>query len=257
MPAAQPGLDLIQQVATIISQPLYQARLLFAGPLPKIIAHYKDELLAAATVDSLKKLALTAFMIRETDLKKPPAVKLPASSVEIFDGSIKFVSRTGEFAILEPSDVFLLLAGRRAVTAASTGNITRTKLNLPATLLTGGIPMMKTVTTSGEKREQHIEGFIRLYDRESDTPIVEVRQHDFDYSSLGSRMACTAATNFTCILESLKGFFSPAFFDQNLSGGFPLESRRTSGTDWVEETCRLLHRYYLALGNPPSSPRSS
>ena len=254
MPLANPGEDLIRQMAAIISQPVYQVRLVFAGPLPKIIAHYKDEALAMTAVDSIKKLGVIVFPIAETELKKPASVRLLANRIETGEGNIKFISRTGESVTIEQSGVFLLLTGRRAVTTQTAGNITHMKLNLPATLLTGGLPMMKTVTTSGEKREQLVEGFIKIYDGESDTPMVEIRQGDFDYSSLGSQMACTAKTNFACVLESLKRSFSPTFFDQNLSNGFPLESHRASGTDWVEETCRLLYRYYQALGKPPTSP---
>ncbi len=97
-----------------------------------------------------------------------------------------------------------------------------------------------------------MEGFIRLYGSQSDDPLVEVRQHDCDYSSLGSAMACTTKTNFAFLLESLRRLFSHAYFDTNLLNGFPLASRTSSGADPVEENCRLLFHYYLGLGETPS-----
>jgi hypothetical protein len=252
MPTANPDIDLIRQIALNTSQPLYQVRMLFAGPLPKIIAHPKEEALATAMAGSLRLLGLQAFSISDGDLKKPPQTRFLANKTEIAGDSVKFISRTGETQVFSPTDVFLLLAGRRTTPAQHTETITRIGLNLPATLLTGGLPIMKRSTSGGPKQENAVEGFIRLYGSQSDDPLVEVRQHDCDYSSLGSEMACTTKTNFAVLLESLRRFFSHAFFDQNLLNGFPLASRTSSGADPVEENCRLLFRYYLATGTATS-----
>jgi hypothetical protein len=262
MPTVEPAGELIRQIAAIVSQPEYQIRLLFAGPLPKIIAHYREEGLAAAAVNSLKKLGLTAFRATETELRKPASVKLFAHRLEFGEGRINFKSRGGESMKLEPSDAWLILTGRRAINPKQTENITRMKLNLPATLLTGGVPMMKRVTVEGEKTGRLNEQFIRLYGTQSDVPIIEIRQHDFDYSFLGSQMASTTTINIVSTLKTLSRFFSQAFFDHSLMGGFPPGSRAGAGTDWVEENCRLLYRYYLTIEKPlpptssPSAPVS-
>jgi hypothetical protein len=124
------------------------------------------------------------------------------------------------------------------------------KVNLPATLLTGGIPVMKRVTSRTEEPRKVTEQFIRLYRRASDIPAVEIRQFDFDYSFLGDKMGLTATVNIAATVTALKQFFTGADFDDALLSGFVSEPRSISGIDLGEQNCLLLARYYRALANP-------
>jgi hypothetical protein len=248
MPPQEASASLISQVSAIASQPDYQVRMMLAGRLPKFIAHFRDESAAKTAVNSLRDLKLTAFTITESELRRPVAPKLIARSITMEGEDSIFTSRDGTTKSMNRADVFLILTGRRTSSVGGETTTTTTmKVNLPATLLTGGIPVMKRVTTKTEETQKTAEQFIRLYLRESDIPEAEVRQFDFDYSFLGEKKGPTATGNIAVATDVLRRFFDQAYFDDRLLTGFISEAKSISGIDLGEQACVLLLRYYKTL----------
>lgn len=246
MPPSKPDEKLIRQIAAISSQPDYQIRMAFAGPLPKIIAHFQTNEMATAAVKALGYAEVTAFPITETEIRKPGAIRFTAHALQIEERHIEFRNRDGQSLSLKGSDIFLIVAGNQLGEGRITEN-TKMKLNLPATLLTGGVQMIKRVTVTGRRQEGEVEQFVRLYDSLSDVPVIEIRQHDFDYSFLGTRMVGTTAGNLQSTQGVLKEFFTGAFFNSTIGQLFSSSPKETTKPDPVEITCRLLYRYYLKI----------
>ncbi|MEN8614287.1 hypothetical protein ABFB09_03240 [Dehalogenimonas sp. THU2] len=251
MPPVETPAPLIRSVSEIVAQPDYQVRLLLAGRLPRIIAHYPDEPPAVVALKALANLGLTVFTIADAELRQPVSPELFAHSVRIEGNQATFTSHDGRTMTLKDSDVLLLLTGRRAgIPWEEPAAQTRVKLNLPATLATVGIPIMKRVAVEQKNApEETVQQFIRLYDFRSDIPAVEIRQSDFDYSFLGSRMGLSAAANIGVAVTVLRECFNGSYFDDALLSGFQHQSRSISGIDKVEENCLLLARYYRTLAN--------
>lgn len=250
MPPPGTSAALIIGVASLLSQPDYQVRMILAGRLPKIISHYLDEPAAAATIRSLNELGLVAFVVSETDLRQPVAPALIAHTMKIEGDQAEFSGRDGRTKIMNQTDTFLLLTGRRTrKTQEPVAETTKMKLNVPATLLTGGLPIMKRVKAAGAEPVRVTEQFIRLYDHASDLPAVEIRQIDLDYSFLGNKMGPTATGNIIVTVTALRQLFSKANFNDSLLSGFVTEAHSISGIDLVEQNCLLIVRYYQALAN--------
>jgi hypothetical protein len=252
--AAMPPQDvtpaLISKAADILSQPLYQIRMLLAGRLPKILGRFRDEPTAAAAIGRLRKLGMTAFVVTESELRNPVYPDITARSLKIEDNQTVFISRDGSNEALNNTGVFLLLTGRRtSVIESATIPTSTMKVNLPATLLTGGIPVMKRVISETKEGRKSTEQFIRLYRKGSDVPAVEIRQFDFDYSFLRNRMDPTATCNIVETVTELRRFFAGAYFNDSLLNGFVAEPNSITGINIGEQSCLLLVRYYRTLAN--------
>ena len=219
-----------------------------AGRLPKFIAHFRDESAANIAVTSLKEMNLVAFLIAESELRQLVSPGIIAHSIKIEGELAIFTNRDGKTKPLSKHDVFLILTGRKtSVTGGEAVTTTTMKVNLPATLLTGGIPVMKKVVSKTEEAQKTTQQFIRLYLRESDAPVVEMRQFDFDYSFLGEKKGPTATGNIAAATDILRKYFDRAYFDNSLLSGFVTDAKSISGIDLGEKNCLLLVCYYKAL----------
>jgi len=250
MPPAGASAGLLSQVAAIVAQPDYQIRLQLAGRLPKIIGHFKDESVANTAAHTLKELKLAAFVIAESDLRHRVSSEIITCSITFEGDSAIFISQDGKTIILKASDIFMIMTGRRT-TVLQKASVERStmKVNVPATLLTGGIPIMKRVISKGRESEKTTQQFIRLYRKASDSPTVEIRQFDLDYSFLGDKMGPTATSNIIETVAELRRFFAWAYFDDSLMNGFIAETNSISGIDIGEQSCLLLVRYYQTVAN--------
>jgi hypothetical protein len=248
MPPITVSSGLIEQVSAAVSQPNYQIRMLLAGSIPKLIGHFRDKLLADEAIRALNNLKLTAFVVSESELRSPVSPEFIANSVKIEGSTAIFANREGKSKTVDDDNGFLILVGRRTRTVGDEAVETTTmKVNLPATLLTGGIPVMKRVSSKTREPNKITEQFIRIYERASDIPKVEVRQFDFDYSFLGEKMGPAATGNIAQAAMVLRQIFSRAYFDDRLASGFVSESKSISGIDLMEQNCLLLVRYYRSF----------
>ena len=248
MPPDQVNPELISRVGEIVSQPEYQIRLLLAGRRPRIIGHFRDEAASAAAVQKLKDIGLKVFGVRESELRRTVIPRLIARSVKIEGDSAIFTNRDGKTEMMKAAEVFLIITGRRIrMVGEAAVETSKMKVNLPATLLSGGIPIMKRVTSKNEEPRKVTEQFIRLYRLNSDDPAVEITQFDFDYSFLAGGMGPTATGNIAATAAAMRQWSDRAYFNDSLLSGFVAESRSISGIDLGEKGCLLLVRYYRSL----------
>ena len=250
MPPSDLPSNLVSQIAQIVNQPEYQIRFQLAGHLPRMIGHFKEGTAANTAARSLLALNLAAFVISESELRRTISPELSAHSIKIDGEESIFTNRNGKFKNLSNSNVFLILTGRRStVVEEETVAKSTMKVNVTATLLTGGIPVMKRVVSKAQESKKITEQFVRLYTKESDVPAVELCQFDLDYSFLGDKKGPTATGNINASIDVLRQAFPKAFFDNSLLTGFVTDSKSISGTDLGEQNCFLLVRYYKAMAN--------
>ena len=204
--------------------------------------------MANVAVHLLEELKLVAFVVTESELRRPVSPGLIARSIKIESDRVVFMSRDGRIESLDDHDVSLILTGRRTRLVGEVPiETSKMKVNVAATLLTGGVPIMKRVASKTQEPQKMTEQFIRLYRKESDIPAVEIRQFDFDYSFLGEKMSLTATGNIASTVLVLRQAFSSAHFNEAMVSGFVAEPHKLSGIDPVEQNCLLLARYYRAL----------
>jgi hypothetical protein len=240
--------SLIKKVAAIIGKDLYGTRLLLAGKLPKVIADYDDMSVAEQAAQNLKALGLVVLVCKDSELRKQ-LFSYRALSVQFEECAVLFRDKDGQEKRLGIANVFLILCGKIQTFQEAEVTRTRMQFSLPATLLTGGIPIWRRVQEEVKDKPVQSECFVRLYDRISMEPVVEVFQHSLDYTFLGDRKGFTSLTNFNIFVAKIRELFSQAIFDDRLvelSGGDTLSA---ISNDKIEISFRLLHLYYRAVND--------
>ncbi len=120
---------------------------------------------------------------------------------------------------------------------------TKTKINIPLTVMTGGIPIMRKVKEQNKGITFREEYFLRIYSRESAEHHIEILQNDFDYSTLGSQMGSSSLSNFNLLITNLIKLFPGAIFDDKLTK-YANPNATSNTLSNVEVNCRLLYSFY-------------
>jgi hypothetical protein len=244
--------SLIKQVAAIVDKDLYGTRLLLTGKIPKIIAHYDTVQMAELTTQSLKALGLVAIVCKDSELRKP-SQRCRVHALKFEEKAILFWDKSGQARLIESRNAFLIINGRMRTYTETEITKTGMKLNLAATVLTGGIPIVRRVKEKTTDRSLQTEDFVRLYDRTSPEPNIEILQHDFDYSCLGAEIAPSSLTNFGTTIARIRDVFPQVIFDDRLTEPLGVNIPSTMPHDSIEINCKLIYLYHQAISNLGSS----
>jgi len=209
--------NITREAAAVLNKELNETRLLLAGNIPRIIAHYQSITTAEEAARRLKSLGLTVIVCRDSELRQASPPILKAHSLKFGQEEILFQDKRGTARTIKTGDVFLIIKGMAQLQTAKTVTKTKKKLNLPATLLTGGIPIQSKVEEQTSETSLQREFFMRLYRRNSPVPDIEINQHGFDYSCLGTNMSATTMANFHNLTAKIKESCSQANFDDRLT----------------------------------------
>lgn len=234
--------DDIRIIASIIDKDLYRTRLLLTGKIPRIIAHYSTLQEAELTVRSLRGIGLMAIVCKDEELRKP-SHSFKAHVLQFGQKEIMFRDRSGQFTKIESIDAFLILVGM--MENREDREVTRKtmKLNLPVTLLLGGIPVQRKVTEKATETSIQTERFVRVYDQKSSDSNVEIRQYDFDYSCLGPKIAPSSLINFCTLIARIRDALPQAVFDDRLVGNFGTDLPSAAPWGKIDIICKLVYLF--------------
>jgi peptidyl-tRNA hydrolase len=246
-------INLVKEAASILNRDPYETRLLLSGKIPKIVAHYQTVQEAELIAKRLKTLGLVAVVCSDMELREFPSGRFRAHTLRLGDRDVTFWDKGGQTKKLETKDVFLILEGRIHTYTDKEVTNTRMKFNLPATLLTGGFPVWSKVKEKTKGTSVEVGYFVRLYDRMSLEPRVEIFENYFDFSSLESKIASSSFINLDSIIAELRNTFPRAIFDDRLAKPFGTSMASATQGDEIELNCKLIYLYYQAvsiLGSP-------
>lgn len=231
--------NLVRQVATVINKDSYTTRLLLAGNIPKILAHYQTIELAESVIRNLKALGLVAFICKDSELRTSSSVKFRAYTMKLEDGEVTFLNKGSQATIMKAENVSLIIKGIMRTYAEKEAIKTKVTLNLPATILSGGIPMLRKVKEKIINEQIETECFVRLYNLTSLEPAVEIFQYHFDYSFLGEKVA-SSFININTIAMMLRETFPQAIFDDRLT-------KPLSRDNNIDISCKLIYLCHQAV----------
>jgi len=250
-PPANPDVNLVRSVATVINKSPSYTRLLLAGEIPKIIAHYDNIQIAESIVQNLRELGLAAMACKDSELRQFPQT-FKAQTLELREKEVLFRDDAGREKKVVENNVFLILVGRIETSVEVETTKPKTKFSLTRTLLMGGIPIWQRVDEKTTTQSIQAEYFARLYERKSPDPSVDILQHHMNYSFLGAKVAASSFTNFGTVVRRLRELFPQAIFDDRLAK--PLVLTTSSSREDIEINCRLIYLFHVVtsgrLGNP-------
>jgi hypothetical protein len=250
-PPANPDVNLVRSVATVINKNPYDTRLLLAGEIPKIIAHYDNIQITESVIRNLRDLGLVAIACRDSELRQHPQ-GFKAQTLEFREKEVLFRDSAGREKRIGENNIFLILEGRIQTYVEVETTKSKTKFSLTKTLLTGGIPMWRKVDEKTTERSIQDEYFARLYDRKSPDPGIEILQHHMNYSFLGAKIAASSLINFGTVILKLRELFPQAIFDNRLAKPYMLT--KSSSREDIETNCRLIYLFHTVTGGRLGNP---
>jgi len=252
-PPANINANLVRSVATIINKSPSQTRLLLAGDVPKVIAHYDSKQVTESIIRNLRNLGLVAIACRDSELRQFPQT-FKAQTLEFGEKGILFRDIADREKRIVENNVFLILVGRIETSIEVETTKQKTKFSLPKTLLMGGIPTWRRVDEKTTTHSIQAECFARLYELKSPDPSVDILQHHMNYSFLGAKVAASSFTNFGTVVLRLQELFPQAIFDNRLAKPAVLTTSPSQVREGIEISCKLIYLFHAVtndqLGNP-------
>jgi len=242
-PPANLDANLVRSVATVINKSPSHTRLLLAGAVPKVIAHYDSIQMAESVIQNLRDLGLAAIACRDSELRQFPQT-FKAQTMESGKKEVLFRDSAGREKRVVENNVFLILTGRMETPVEVETTKTKIKFSPTRTLLTGGIPIWRRISEKTTARSIQAEYFARLYDRKSPDPIVEILQQHMNYSFLGAKVAASSFTNFGTVVQQLREVFPQAIFDDRLTKPSVLTTSSSQVRQYIEINCRLIYLFH-------------
>jgi hypothetical protein len=243
--------ECVRKAASIIDKDIYGTRLLLTGKIPKVVAQYSTLQEADSTVQRLRGLGLTVITCADGELRQP-SHSFRTHTLNIGNNEITFRDKSGKSTRIEATEAFLILAGKVETRQDTEVKETKTKLNLPATLLTGGIPIRRRVVEKNTVTSIQTECFLRVYDKKSANSSIEVRQYEFDYGCLGIKIAPTSLANFSTLVKRIREAFPQAIFDDRLTGNYGTGLPSSAAWGKVDILCKLIYLFHQLSHNPDS-----
>ncbi len=240
------SVDLIKAVSGVIGKDAYQTRLLLAGSLPRIVARCNGVREAEALARKLREVGLTTIICSDAELRKP-FLGVRAQTLEFGDRGVIFKQGDGAKITLKAGAVFLIIKGVRhpAPEAEEAPAKTKLKLNVGATLITGGIPIFKKVKDKPKTVTPENEWFLRFYERASPEPRVEMLQYDMDYSFLGAETSMSSVANFINVVKRLREIYPKSIYDERLMKTYATDILMTTANEDIDINCKLIYFQHL------------
>jgi hypothetical protein len=260
-PTGTPSQGVIESIAKILNKDVFAARALLNGKIPKVAGYYPDMQTAEPVAQGLRSLGYPVIICHDSELRQRSRERFRAHTLQLGERDVAFRDNGGQTRTIGEGSLFLILRGTIrthtekqvdvSATAQNSGkSIMPGSINLPATLMTG-IPIMKKTKEKPKVESVQYTEFVRLYDRTSPEPIVEILQSSFDYSSLGDKKALSSSQNLNIIITELKSRFPQAILDSRLTERFRVDVPFATPGDEVEINSRLIYLHHRA-GNGPS-----
>jgi hypothetical protein len=245
--------NLKNEVATIINTDLNATNNLLAGNIPRVIAHYQDPQTAESAARCLRNLGLAVIICKDSEIHQFLSPIFTARALKFGQGEIVFQDKIGKERIIKTEDVFLIIKGTAQLRKEKIVTKTKKKLNLPLTLMTGGIPIRSKVEEQIVESSIQREFFIRLYHRKSSFADVEIPQYSFDYSCLGKNMAATTLVNFQNLSTKIKELCPQSVFDDRLTRSITPGTSLLISPNNKNIQCKLIYLFHEIASTPGSS----
>lgn len=246
--------DLVERVVAIVNKNSKETRLILTGKIPQLVAHCQTTQEAESIAQSLRSLGLVAIVCNDSELRKSFLGKFRAHTLKLGERQVTFWDKGQQVRVIDAKSAFLILKGMWQTHIERETTRGKRQLNLPATLLTGGIPISRRVEEKAKDVSIDTEYFVRLYARTSWEPIVEIFQRDFDYASLETKIAPISLTNLNIIVTKLRNTFPEAIFDDRLTETLGINLPFVMPGDETEINCKLVYLYHQAVSSlgPPT-----
>jgi hypothetical protein len=211
------------EVAKIIAETcgilVFEARQKIAGGGPMVLTSFADPARADALTAKLSQAGVPALVV-DSEAVRNREQPFPVSRLVLGPQSLQIESFSGESRDIDYGAIELLLVATGiAGQTQTTSTVSERKFSLGKTMLSGGVPMTKKVTTEVSVTEEERGEILWLYVRGDDpqgrTAMIFDRAA-LSYDGLGDAMQLTRDLNFNYLKTELQRLAPQASYDERM-----------------------------------------
>ncbi|HEY6837183.1 MAG TPA: hypothetical protein VI389_00435 [Geobacteraceae bacterium] len=205
--------ELAQALAAALGLTAFEVRQRLIGGGPAVVARFADAHQAEALAATLRRCGVAALVV-DVDEVRGRGGRFVVRRFELDAERLFLESVSGESAAIPYGEIELLLLAMGITSQTETATVTERKFSLGATIMTGGIPVMKKVEREEEVRGEEREKALFLY--AGSHPALVFRQSGMSYDGLGPAMKQSRELNFTHLVAELRRLAPRAAYDERL-----------------------------------------
>jgi hypothetical protein len=207
------GAGLLQVIAAASGLSVYEVRQHMIGGGPALLASFAGPEQAGALSLRLDDAGVGAFVVDTASLHGAPG-RLVVRRFELGERALRLESVDGASSEVPYGEIESLLPATRVSGQTESKTVTERKFSLGRTVLSGGIPLTKTVTRQEEVATEDRTKCLYLYARQR--PQVVFRQNGMNYDGFGAAMKLSQELNFAYLTGELRRLCPAAVFDERL-----------------------------------------
>jgi len=204
---------LVQALSVALGCTIFEARQRLIGGGPAVVAGFADPHRAQALAAQLNQGGIATLVV-DADLVHGGTGHFVVRRFELGEMSLRIEAVDGQSAEIAYGEIELLLPGTRVAGQTETKTTTERKFNLGRTILSGGIPLTKTVSRQEEVTTEERTKFLYLY--AGNRPQVVFRQSAMTYDGFGAAMKMSQELNFAFLTSELRRLSPRAVYDDRL-----------------------------------------
>lgn len=205
--------ELVQALAAVLGIMPYEMRQRLIGGGPAVVANFADQQSAGAMATKLNQGGVATLVV-DADAVRGKTGQLFVRRFEFKERSLLIEASDGQSADIAYDDIDLFLPGTRIAGQSETKTVTERKFSLGRTILSGGIPLTKTIERQEEVSTETRENILYLYAGER--PAIIFTQGGLTYDGLGSAMQLSRELNFAYLKSELRRLCPAADHDDRL-----------------------------------------
>jgi len=206
--------EVAEIIATTLGILTFEARQKVIGGGPTVLASFADQSQADELTTKLDQAGVPAFVVDSEGLRSE-SVPVHVRRFILKEQALQIESLDGEFSDLnyDTIDLLLIATGTSGQTQ-TTGTVTERKFSLGKTLLSGGVPMTKKVTSEQTVTTEERDETLWLYP--SGQAAIIFDRSTMNYDGLGDAMHLTRDRNFAHLKNELQRLAPQAIYDERL-----------------------------------------
>ena len=205
--------ELVRAVAGALGLSAFEARQRMIGGGPAVVATFADPQQARELAARLNQNGMEALAIDVTALRSGTGHFI-VRRFAFGERSLRIESADGRSIEIPYREIDLILPGTSISGHSETVTVTERKLSLGKTLLSGGIPITKSVERQEEVKTEESEKVLYVY--AGNRPQVVFRQNAMTYDGFGAEMKMSRELNFAYLTGELRRLSPGALFDDRL-----------------------------------------
>lgn len=206
--------EFIQTIADALEKTVYEVRQRIITGSPCVIASYGEAHMAQELAASLHTRGVAAMVVDAEEVHAG-AEYIHVYRFEITDASLHIWTAEDDHAEIPYGKIKLMLLGKSTCTETVTKTVEQRKISVGKTILTGGIPMRKTVKHTEKSESLKHSRFLYMYVGKRPQPLI-FSQDGMKYEGLGEAIQLSHVLNFNYLVSVLKKRSPDALYDDRL-----------------------------------------